>query len=86
MSKLLKNHEIANITSLLIEAKRQNAFPMSTPMFDCYTDLVSRGMIQDTERERERFLRVARYLGWNVKKRGEYVYENGVNIWRTSGN
>lgn len=56
-----------------------------TPMYDYFNSRVSGGLMPDTLTNREKYLRVARYIGWNVCKRYGRYYENGIEIWHTDG-
>lgn len=58
-----------------------------TPMLDSYKEWMNAHKVKDTADLREKFLRVARYLGWDVRKdRNECVFENGLQIWDGDGN
>lgn len=81
--KLTKSN-VARIAQALTIYK--NAHPdTQTPMRDMYMANVQTDMYLDEPEHREKHLRVARYLGWPVRKNGGVVYENGVQIWSTDG-
>lgn len=81
--KLTKSN-VARIAQALTTYKAAHP-ETQTPMRDMYIMNVQNGMQLDEPEYREQHLRVARYLGWNVRKNGGVVYENGVQIWSTVG-
>lgn len=81
--KLTKTR-VARIAQVLTVTKMQNPNAM-TPMAMTVNDVTDFGKTSDAEEVREEYLRVARYLGWPVMKRGGSVYENGMKIWGTDG-
>lgn len=84
MGVLLTKTSVARIAQALTTYK--NAHPETqTPMRDMYFTYCQSGMYLDEPAHREKHLRVARYLGWPVRKNGGVVYENGVQIWSIDG-
>lgn len=69
---------VAKTAEALVNYK--NTTPLSlTPMKDVY-EMYARTVFTDNEFDFQRFFRVARCLGWNVKRKGQEYYENGVKI------
>lgn len=88
--EILNNKSVAEITSALTRYKTvtdmsQWLVEEKTPMLNCYKEYVQSTGQKDTRELRERFLRCARYLKWNVARRGGVVYENGIAVWNTAG-
>lgn len=81
--KLTKSN-VARIAQALTTYKASHP-ETQTPMRDMYMMNVQNGMQLDEPEYREQHLRVARYLGWPVRKNGGVTYENGVQIWSTVG-
>lgn len=87
MKKYITNkRETANISAALVLYRNTHTHngvcDTQTPMFDCYANKVNTGEFEDNRENREKYLRVARYLGWEVRKSsGNNVFENGVLIW-----
>lgn len=81
--------ETAQISAMLVLFKAmrsQDGYCTTlTPMRDCFNERVKDGTIQDTPEMREKYLRTARYLGWEVRKTKGIIYENGVAVWSTVG-
>ena len=85
MNVKLTKQNVARIAQSLTDYK--NSHPTTqTPMRDMYFTNCQSGMYMDSPEFREQHLRVARYLGWSVRKNSGVVYENGVQIWAIAGN
>lgn len=84
MELVLKKTEVARIAQTLTLAKLTEQYG-TTPMRATVDNITSRGTHPQTALVREKYIRVARYLGWAVCKRGGKVYENGIEIWGTDG-
>lgn len=85
MKIALTKQNVARIAQSLTTIKIANP-NAETPMRDVVNQITAGGSTKDTEEMREMYLRVARYLGWPVKKNKSNVYENGILIWTTAGN
>lgn len=85
---VLNNKAVANITAVLTKYKANEAagaiVAAKTPLLNCYQQYRDETGEADTALLREQFLRCARYLKWNVAKRGGVVYDNGIAIWRST--
>lgn len=82
---VIKKSEVARIAQTLVLAKLTEQYG-GTPMRATVDAITDRGRSPQTEITREKYIRVARYLGWQVCKRGGKVYENGIEIWTIAGN
>lgn len=78
------NCTLVNTAAALTTYKMQNPFT-PTPMAECYKMMARVGAHEDSKREKHLYLVTARYLGWNIKRRGAAILENGIEIWRTDG-
>lgn len=85
MNVKLTKSEVARIAQALTTYKNAH-HETQTPMRDAYESLAPVNAKINDPGLQEKMLRVARYLGWNVSKRSGCVYENGIEIWSTSGN
>lgn len=68
---------VANTAAALVQYKHDYPFSI-TPMNDLYKRHVS--AFGDDDKEFDRYFRVARALGWRVKRKGANYYENGIFI------
>lgn len=85
MNVKLTKSSVALIAQMLTITKSKNPDAL-TPMAMAVNDVTNHGKAFDTEIVKEQYLRVARYLGWNVSKRNGRVYENGREVWTIAGN
>lgn len=85
MNVKLTKSSVALIAQMLTITKQNNPDAL-TPMAMAVNDVTNRGKACNTAEVKEQYLRVARYLGWNVSKRKGHVYENGRQIWSIDGN
>lgn len=85
MNVKLTKSEVARIAQALIITQVNNQDAL-TPMAMTVRNATENINTQKAMEIAEKHLRVARYLGWNVCKRNNHVYENGYEVWSTSGN
>lgn len=85
MNVKLTKSSVALIAQMLTITKSKNPDAL-TPMAMAVNDVTNLGKACNTEIVKEQYLRVARYLGWNVSKRNGRVYENGREVWTIAGN
>lgn len=56
-----------------------------TPMAELYNMNVRIGAYLDTPQHREQHVRVARMMGWPVRRCINDIFENGVKVWSIDG-
>lgn len=69
------NPLVVRATMAVLEDFRQTHPESKTPMADMFRQF------NEPESERQRYVRAAKRLGWNIVKTRGHIYENGFFVW-----
>lgn len=69
-------------TAATLQAYKLSHFAERTPMFSCYKENTA----VDNDDVFLQYFFTARYMGWDVRRKGNGYYENEILVWTINGN